>query len=211
MSTLRSGRTIGSRLSFWLTRAAKGAGRPAPKAHFEKQYRNGEWERLDSLEEMAPCLMVAGYVRHLFASPRVLDVGCGHGRLRKLLSSCELESYVGIDLSSEAIEQARGARLEKAAFEVADFERWSPTQEFDAIVFLDSLYYARDPLSVLRRYSTALGADGKFVISMYRYSNNPLIARRLARHFEIIDQTLVRRGAHQWDIQVLRPPRQVYE
>lgn len=203
--TIRSGRALATRLYFWLAKAARGAGRPTTKEAFDEQYRGGRWKHLDTVSEMAPCMIAAGYVNHLFRAPRVLDMGCGHGRLGKLLSRFPLQSYVGVDLSTEAIAQARAAGIENASFIVGDFEVALPAQRFDVVVFLDSLYYARDPLAVLRRYSEALDPEGLFIVSMYRYSNNPLILRTLARHFEAVDKTIVRNRGRRWDIHVLRP------
>lgn len=82
-----SGRTLATRLRFWLMSAAQGAGRPTAKDVLEEQYDTGGWKHLDSLPEMAPCIMVAGYIRHLFDRPRLLDIGCGHGRLGRLLNA----------------------------------------------------------------------------------------------------------------------------
>lgn len=201
----RSGRALTTRLYFWLASAARGAGRPTTKAALDEQYRGGGWKHLDTVSEMAPCMITAGYVSHLFRTPRVLDVGCGHGRLAKVLSRFPVQYYVGIDLSTEAIEQARRAGIENASFIAGDFEDSVPAQRFDVVIFLDSLYYARDPLAVLRRYAEALDPEGVLIVSMYRYSNNPLILRKLARNFEAVDQTIVRNRGLRWDIHVLRP------
>lgn len=201
----RSGRGLATRLRFWLSRAHRGAGRPARKEVLDLQYRSGGWRRLDSLEQMLPCMVVAGYVHQLRDHPRVLDVGCGHGRLAALLGRFPLESYTGIDLSSEAVQQAQEADIAGARFEEADFDEWEPPERFDLIVFVDSLYYAENPVATLRRYAEALSPDGFFVVSMYRYSNNALIQRRVARRFQEVDRTTVRNGAKRWDIQVLRP------
>jgi SAM-dependent methyltransferase len=205
----KSGRGLTTRLHFWLAKAYRGAGRPATKAVLDMQYQSGGWRRLDTLEQMLPCMIVAGYVHHLGREPRVLDVGCGHGRLAALLSRFPIESYVGIDLSSEAISQARGAAIAGAEFVTADFDQWRPAGKFDVIVFLDSLYYAEDPLATLNRYSNALDADGHLIVSMYRYSNNALIQRRLARHFDELDRTTVRNHGKRWDIQILRPSAEI--
>lgn len=201
----RSGRGLLTRLNFWLTRAHRGAGRPAAKDVLDMQYRSGGWRRLDTLQQILPCMVVAGYVHHLCARPRVLDVGCGHGRLAAVLNRFPLASYMGIDLSTEAIQQAREAGVDGARFEAADFDQWQPPETFDLIVFLDSLYYAENPAATLRRYADFLDREGFFVISMYRYSNNALIQRRLARDFERVDWTTMRDGRKRWDIQVLRP------
>ena len=93
---------------------------PVAAPQWEEEYKTGKWGYLYDVEEIAHYMVIVGYV--LYGSPRpvVLDVGCGHGRLAKLMQLAAFSQYVGIDLSSRAIEQANFLQIDGARFEVCD-------------------------------------------------------------------------------------------
>lgn len=179
---------------------------PISQATLDRLHKEGNWDSLDSIDESAHCAVIAGYVHYLFVSPTILDVGCGRARLLKLLNTTCLKSYLGIDLSVEAIRQAESLAIEKAAFEVANLEEWNPTERFDAIIFNESLYYAQaHPANVLSRYAQALNKDGVMIVSMYRYGNHRMLWKNIEKHFAAVDSTTVKNRKRQvWDIRVLR-------
>ena len=181
-------------------------GRPIPRETWDRQYRAGAWDSLDSLDELGHYLVIAGYIHTLFASPAVLDVGCGPGRLGELLEGFACRSYLGIDLSPEAIKQARQRRATRGRFRVADLDRWTPPGRFSVIVFCESLNYATHPAFTLMRYTHALEPNGALIVSLYRHANHRRIWRQAARAFVVLDAaTVTNRNAQTWDIKVLRP------
>jgi 2-polyprenyl-3-methyl-5-hydroxy-6-metoxy-1,4-benzoquinol methylase len=181
-------------------------GRPVPQETWDRQYRDGTWEWLDSIDELAHYMVIAGYVRHLFPSPTILDVGCGQGRLAELLGKFSLTRYLGIDLSAEAIQHARRRVRSPARFRVADLNHWRPPGQFSVIVFCESLNYAIHPVSTLVRYARSLEKGGAIIVSLVRHRNHGKIWKNTARHFRTMDSTTVinSKGAT-WDIRVLRP------
>jgi len=181
-------------------------GRPVPRETWDRQYRDGTWEWLDSMDEFAHYMVVAGYVHYLFKSPTILDVGCGQGRLAELLAAFSITRYLGIDLSAEAIRQARRRMRTPARFRVADLNTWHPPGRFSVIVFCESLNYAVHPVSTLVRYARALERDGAIIVSLVRHRNHGRIWKNAARYFRTADSTTVinSKGAT-WDIRVLRP------
>lgn len=180
-------------------------GRPLPAETWERQYREGALDFLDSIEELAHYAVIAGYVQVLFETPSILDVGCGHGRLVSLLGPIGFRRYVGIDLSREAVARARRSGPANARFHVADFDQWRPTGRFTVIVFCESLNYAQHPAGALRRYARSLEPGGAIIVSLYHHPNHPRIWRNLERHFRVVDATTVRnRKGQRWDIKVLR-------
>ena len=183
-------------------------GRPVPRETWDRQFLDGSWKWLDSIDEFAHYMVIAGYVRFLFASPTILDVGCGQGRLAELLAPFSFERYLGIDLSAEAIKRARRRSVTHARFRVADMNEWNPPGRFSVIVFCESLNYALHPVSTLVRYARALERDGAIIASLYRHRNHVRIWKNAARYFRTADSTTVinPKGAA-WDIQVLRPRR----
>ncbi|HSD51585.1 MAG TPA: class I SAM-dependent methyltransferase [Candidatus Methylomirabilis sp.] len=183
-------------------------GRPVPRETWDRQYRDGTWEWLGSIDEFAHYMVVAGYVRYLFASPTILDVGCGQGRLAELLAAASLTRYLGIDLSTEAIQVARRRVRTRARFRVADLNKWHPPGQFSVIVFCESLNYAIHPVSTLVRYAQALKRNGAIIVSLVRHRNHERIWTNAARHFHTADSTTVinPQGAT-WDICLLQPMR----
>src|SRR5207249_1056043 len=84
-------------------------------------------------------------------------------------------TYLGIDLSSEAVEKAKSRGIKNARFKVADFEQWTPEENFDVVIFNESLSYARRPVDVLVRYAGLLDEDGFLIVSLCRYGNHGII------------------------------------
>jgi len=184
-------------------------GRPVPRGKWDRQYRARAFGYLDSIDELAHYVIVAGYVRTLFTRPAILDVGCGHGRMVDLLSGVPFKRYHGIDVSSEAIRRGRRRAARMTTFEVADFDAWNPPQRFDVIVFCESLNYARHPASTLLRYARALEGSGAIIVSLFRYRKPGGIVRQtwknIQAYFAIVDSTAVTNHKGQtWDIKVLR-------
>ena len=180
-------------------------GRPLPRGTWDRQYREGALEFLDSIGELAHYMVIAGYVHYLFKSPTILDVGCGHGRLADLLEAFSFESYVGIDLSPEAIERAELRQKKNTRFHVADFDEWNPTERFVVMVFCESLNYAKHPAYALLRYARALESNGAIIVSLYRHPNHGRIWKNIEKYFRTVDSTTVTNHTGQtWDIKVFR-------
>lgn len=197
-------------LHFRLVSAPRGRGRVIPKTTWDGDYRLGVWDHLDSLDEMAHYAVIAGYVAapELADAPAVLDVGCGRGILYHHLRRVRLDRYVGVDLSSEALVDARRRAGGGASFEQADFESWEVPRRFDFVVFNESLYYARDPAATLTRYGTCLTAGGYLIVSIYRNGHEKPLWRSIERHASAVHGTTVDNGrGGVWDIRVLRPGR----
>ena len=112
---------------------------------------------------------------------RVLDAGCGSGRLTVALARAGAE-VTGIDTSSERLEHARG-RAESAGVELqllaADFNEPLPFEDasFDAVTSRLALMAAGDPVATLRELSRVLEPGGRFVTVLWAsLSENPWFA-----------------------------------
>jgi SAM-dependent methyltransferase len=104
-------------------------------------------------------------------------------------------SYVGIDISDIAINQARGktagnARTNKARFHQGDIVNYGPSQQFDVILLRDSLYYL--PLwkvkQILDRYSKYLAHDGVFVVRMAWSDKYTAIVKAIEMRFKLLEK-----------------------
>ncbi len=108
---------------------------------------------------------------------RLLDAGCGNGRLAAFLAerSPGRLRYLGVDASPELIEEARGSRGADARFAVADLVTLDPAglgeASFDAIALFAVLHHVagrerREAL--LARLAGALEPGGHLVATVWR-------------------------------------------
>jgi 2-polyprenyl-6-hydroxyphenyl methylase/3-demethylubiquinone-9 3-methyltransferase len=184
----------------------RGRGRPAGTNTWDAQYLTGHWDHFTTLDEMPRYAVIASYIRHRPVAPSVLDVGCGYGQLTKQVDASSVERYLGIDVSSAAIDRANLQSQENVSFEVGNFEEWHTDAKFDLIVFNDTLYYARHPIAVLDRYAAMLSDGGMLIVAMYRHRNTMVIWRNIAKRFGCIDRVEVRNGKGELtDVRVLQP------
>ena len=118
-----------------------------------------------------------------FAPRTLLDLGCGFGGLGRWLANELSLELIGIDFSKVAIEQA-GAALTKAeathiTYKLADFSRTGiKSKSIAAIVSLDALYLADDPIAALNEAHRVLIPKGPLIFTLYvdsltRRQNSP--------------------------------------
>jgi SAM-dependent methyltransferase len=95
---------------------------------------------------------------------RILDVGCGNGRLLGLLRDfgCPEWELVGIDLDADAAAECRARGFEAHAGRVEDFEVAGP--RFDAVIMLQLIEHVEDPVEICRRVHALLRPGGRFVV-----------------------------------------------
>jgi trans-aconitate methyltransferase len=115
---------------------------------------------------------------------------------------------LGLDLSEAAISPLAARQDATTRFEPADAESYTPTDPYDAIVFNESLYYFREPLTVVDRYVQALNPGGLLVTSLYEVSPRarPILAR-LHETYSLLDETQVVQKANTWRCSVFVPRR----
>lgn len=114
-------------------------------------------------------------------APRVLDAGCGSGRLTLALGQAGAE-VTGIDTNAAQLAKAR-RRAGDAAAELmlyeADFNRALPFADasFDAVTSRLALMTADDPVSTLRELRRVLGPGGRLVTVLWASpAENPWFA-----------------------------------
>jgi SAM-dependent methyltransferase len=111
------------------------------------------WLRFDDLDEEQTLLAAVAEVR----PTRVLDVGCGDGRIPSLYTSPEV---LAVDLSADAVERARARGVDA---QVADM-RELPFEDgsFDAVTCSHALYHVHDVDSALAEFVRVLRPGGRF-------------------------------------------------
>jgi SAM-dependent methyltransferase len=103
----------------------------------------------------------------------ILDLGCGPGNTANELADAAYTSYVGVDISEAALAKAtkrteKNGRAGKNRFACSDFLSYRPTQQFDVILFRESMYHV--PLgkvkTILDHFSKYLKDGGVFIVRM---------------------------------------------
>src|SRR5205814_1184445 len=120
-----------------------------------------EYSRISSLQAAMAEEVLA--LLNLNGSERVLDVGCGQGKITAAIASrVPKGSVVGVDPSHEMIRFAQDHFTEaNLRFEVADARRLSITNELDLAVSFNALHWIPDQDAALRSIRAALLLRGK--------------------------------------------------
>lgn len=103
---------------------------------------------------------------------RMLDVGCGRGRiLNRLASLYPASRFVGMDLSQEAVAYAQEEassvgrdNIEFRAIDLSDFDRTAEVESFDFITTFDAIHDQGKPLNVLKGIHRALKLNGVYLM-----------------------------------------------
>lgn len=101
---------------------------------------------------------------------RILDVGCGDGKVTAEIARAVLRGeVVGADASAEMIrfarKQFRPAQIPNLKFEIADARKFRFAAPFDLIFSNAALHWVDDHQAFLRRAAAALKPGGRLVVS----------------------------------------------
>jgi ubiquinone/menaquinone biosynthesis C-methylase UbiE len=124
--------------------------------------------------------LVPGLTNWLAQGIRMLDVGCGSGRVLNRLAELYPNSrFMGVDLSPEAIGNARGEAAQKGlrntefvSRDLSDFHETAEPEAFDFITTFDAIHDQAKPLNVLKGIHRALKADGVYLMQDIRGSSH---------------------------------------
>jgi len=159
-------RTLGKVRSFLLSYGPT----RVKRVFWDKEFAEGKWNFIDNT--VGDCVYEP-LERHA-AKGDILDLGCGPGNTANELSGSAYSTYVGVDISEEALIKARRrttecGRTAKNLFERGDFLTYTPLQKFDVILFRESMYHV--PMgkvkTVLDRFAPYLKDGGVFVVRMF--------------------------------------------
>jgi SAM-dependent methyltransferase len=107
-----------------------------------------------------------------YENPRVLDVGCGSGRIGELVLDAGAGDYIGVDFAETMLDLAR-ARLDRFGDRVTliqgDFRDVELEGPFDVILALGLFDYIADPESFARRMRDVASPGGSVVGSFPRW------------------------------------------
>ena len=116
--------------------------------------------------------LVPGLTERLAQGIRVLDVGCGRGRvLNRLAELYPRSSFLGMDLSTDAISVARDEAQRKSldnsefkAVDLSTFDESAESASFDFVTTFDAIHDQAKPLNVLKGIHRALTPDGVYLM-----------------------------------------------
>jgi len=168
------------------------------KRLWDKEFSSTKWDFIDNT--VGDC--VYPYLEKYAQNGNILDLGCGPGNTANELAGDVYQSYIGVDISEAALAKAvkrsqENGRGGKNSFVNSDFLGYQPTQEFDIILFRESLYHVPygQVVPILKKFSTNLKSTGVFVVRLYAGDSRPGIVKRrvtakmdlIKREFEVIE------------------------
>jgi 2-polyprenyl-3-methyl-5-hydroxy-6-metoxy-1,4-benzoquinol methylase len=124
--------------------------------------------------------LVEGLRSRLDAGIRVLDLGCGRGRvLRRLASLFPNSRFRGIDLSADAVahaiaqSEAEGLRnVDFVQQDLSDFDRTAEPAAYDFVTTFDAVHDQARPLSLLSGIARTLAPGGVYLMQDIRASSH---------------------------------------
>jgi SAM-dependent methyltransferase len=137
------------------------------KLLWDREFSSSKWDFID--DTAGDC--VYPHLEKYAKGGSILDLGCGPGNTANELAETAYRTYIGLDISEAALAKAakrseQNGRAEKNHFVQSDFLSYLPTQEFDVILFRESLYHV--PLGqvkvILEKYSKYLKDSGVFIV-----------------------------------------------
>jgi SAM-dependent methyltransferase len=160
------------------------------KKLWDRDFSSGKWDFIDDTAGDCVYPFLEKYANH----GNILDLGCGPGNTANELTSDAYKTYIGVDISAAALEKAvrrtkENGRADKNSFVVSDFLGYAPTQDFDIILFRESLYHVPygQVKPILDKYSKHLKTGGVFIVRLYAGDERPgVIKPRVIRKMDLI-------------------------
>ena len=167
------------------------------------QYQSGRWSSLHQEEDRLEA--VTGLLQARQKPLALLEIGCGDAVLFRKLPSGIYSRFTGADISDVAIASAKAFEQEGVHFLVADMNTYQPSDRYDAVIFNESLYYAKEPLQVLKRFESALLPEGRFIITAIDNKYTAGFWAPIMQAYDKLTEQEVRAGEMVWNVKEIRP------
>ena len=112
------------------------------KRLWDRDFASDKWNFIDNT--LGDC--VYPHLEKYAENESILDRECCPGNTANELATEAYQTYIGVDISEVALAKAvkrtqENGRADKNSFVRSDFLGYAPTQEFDVILFRESLYH----------------------------------------------------------------------
>lgn len=134
----------------------------APEMH---KWNPADYEKSSSAQYNWAIALISDLL--LDGDERILDIGCGDGRITAHLAGLVSNgSVLGIDLSPEMISFAAGKFADQTnlSFQVGDASSLHFIEQFDLVVSFACLHWIKDHLPVLKAVNQSLVPGGRFLM-----------------------------------------------
>lgn len=155
------------------------------------EFSGGRWDCL----ARTPGDCVYPYVEKYANNGSILDLGCGSGSTANELSATACRAYIGVDISDVAINKGRrrteeNGRADRNRFFQSDLFSYVPSQQFNVILFRDSIYYlpCKKIIRMLNRYSKYLKEGSVFIVRMTWSDKYQEIVDTIESNFEVVEK-----------------------
>jgi len=173
------------------------------KRLWDKEFSGTKWNFLDNT--VGDC--VYPYLEKYANKGDILDLGCGPGNTANELSAGAYHKYIGVDISEAALAKAvrrseMNGRAEKNSFVNSDFMSYHSSQQFDVILFRESMYHIPygQVVPILKKFSRNLENTGVFVVRLYAGDHRPgVIKPRVTAKIDLIKRNYKMIEAKQFD------------
>jgi 2-polyprenyl-6-hydroxyphenyl methylase/3-demethylubiquinone-9 3-methyltransferase len=118
--------------------------------------------------------VISGQILKTLAGSRVLDVGCGAGRLA-LMCATAADHVDGFDFSEAAVRiaelNARACNIENVSFFIAGLDDYQTAKRYEVVTLVGVLEHVKDPVTSLARVNGYLKEGGTAVVSCPNFLN----------------------------------------
>jgi SAM-dependent methyltransferase len=188
------------------------------KRLWDKEFSGTKWDFIDKTEGDCVYESLVKYA----TNGSILDLGCGPGNTANELDADAYKKYVGVDISEEALAKARrrtaeNGRANKNTFVQHDFINYTPTENFDVILFRESMYHV--PISKIKstldHYAKHLKDGGVFIIRIATSDKEhggaakprpTAMVRLMEAEFHVVEKRLYDHVSHP-TVLILQPAR----
>ena len=154
---------------------------------FDEKFRKGDWIFTGENPDLVQL------VEKHSSNGHILALGCGTASIAGALNPQCFQSFLGVDLSTEAISMAGKYANEKIRFECGDMLQYRCARSYNVILFPNSLNYAdwHSRKKLLRTSSQSLVPGGRIIVSLAQPDLYAGILKMVRQNFAVeVDRDL---------------------
>ncbi len=141
-------------------------------AYYQSQYAKNYDSAFKSQYFRSEYILVSEHIKDIDKKKnKVLDVGCGTGRLSGLFKNAD---YMGIDISKNFIKFAKEKyNKENINFKVSDYQSFIKSKKYniDLLLFWGVFEDETNPLNVVEKMLSSVKKEGEIIFTLHNYSN----------------------------------------